>query len=74
MKLFVWTGPYPVSYGSSVVFAIAETVEEARIVAARGKLYSFAEYEQKADMAQYALGEPTRIVDLPCAEWYEWEE
>lgn len=73
MKLFVWSNPYHVKYGSSMVFAIAENVDEARNLAKTGKSYAYNEYEQKT-VPQDELKEPTRIVDLPCAEWHEWSE
>lgn len=78
MKLFVWADPYRVTYGSSAVFAVAETVEEARREAARGNWYSYVEFPHahggSADALAAKLGEPTRVVDLPCAEWHEWTE
>lgn len=73
MKLFVWIDPYRVSYGSSLFFAVAETVEAARDVAARSKAYAYGNHEQSAPPG-VELGEPARIVDLPCGEWHEWSE
>ena len=34
MKMFFWNNPYKVTYGGSVLFAIAETEEAARKLAA----------------------------------------
>lgn len=73
MKLFVWSNPYPVSYGSSMVVAVAETVEQARELAKSAPRYTYNEFHQ-GDGYWVTLGEPTRIVDLPCAEWHEWSE
>ena len=77
MKLFVWADPYPVRYGTSMVFAVAENVEEARLLAAKGRKWDFSQFEDKSwsptDLTA-ALGEPARVVDLPCAEWHEWSE
>lgn len=73
MKLFVWANPYPVKYGGSMVIAVARDVDEARKVVATGGKYSYAEYGPGAS-PNVPLGEPTRIVDLPCAEWHEWSE
>ena len=72
MKLFVWSNPYRVSYGSSMVFAIAETLEQAKDIASKAPAYSYNEYDQKTP--QVNLGEPIRTVELPCAEWHEWSE
>jgi hypothetical protein len=82
MKLFVWEKPYPVSYGMSCVYAVAETVEEAREVAKRGNVLSYdilwdldrPDLKHKGNRRDTELGEPTRILDLPCAEWREWSE
>lgn len=74
MKMFVWSEPYRVNYGSSCCVAIAETVEQAREIAAIGKLQSFFRFQQDTSMQGVVLGEPTRILDLPCAEWYEVSE
>lgn len=73
MKLYVWVSPYHVPYGSSLVFAVAENVREARKQASKGPMYSFGEYGQSRNPG-VALGEPTRVLALPCAEWHEWQE
>lgn len=80
MKLYVWNEPYRVDYGSTMVFAVAETVEEAKAIACSkaATWCSFGtpedgEYEHR-DWSHFELGDPTRIVDLPCAEWHEWSE
>lgn len=82
MKLFVWNNPYTISYGSSLVFAVAETVEDARAEALKGRVCAYGEdYEHKQPTdpeddwrLKIKLGEPTRILDIPCAEWHEWSE
>lgn len=76
MKLYVWANPYPVPYGTSAFFAVADSVESAREIAKRAKSYSYVEYggeDVKQDIT-VVLGEPTRIVDLPCGEWHQWSE
>lgn len=64
MKMYVWVDPYEVLYGSSLVIAVADSLEEARKEAS------------KVNRAYYAfpLGKPTRVLSLPCAEWHEWCE
>lgn len=76
MKLFVWCNPYQVSYGSSMVFAVAATESAARKQAANGFSYKYGKFKQDSDMTALAanLGKPDRVVDLPCAEWHEWSE
>lgn len=76
MKLFVWSDPYPVKYGSSMVFAIAESEVEARKQAEKGLAYKYCNYAGDGVSPGIAkkLGEPDRIVDVPCAEWHEWSE
>jgi len=72
VKLFVWSDPYPVNYGTSAVFAVAETVEQAREIAQGAPAYTYVEFRDGTGGRE--LGEPTRVVDLPCAEWHEWSE
>lgn len=72
VKLFVWADPYTVHYGNSAVFAVAETVEQARKIAKGAPAYKYVAFPDGS--GGYKLGEPTRVVDCPCAEWHEWEE
>lgn len=76
MKLFVWNNPYEVWYGSSMVFAVAETLEAAKEIAcsAAARWFHYVEYEQDRRTWPHDLGDPLRVVDLPCAEWHHWEE
>ena len=73
MKLFVWVDPYEVEFGTSMLFAVAETLEEAKAEAMRGQAYAFGEFKQDR-VPVVELGAPTRVLDLPCAEWHEWSE
>jgi predicted RNase H-like HicB family nuclease len=75
MKMFIWADPYSVSYGSTIYTAVAETVEEAREMAKTAPAYAFTEYKEKNTPGpSVKLGEPTRVVDLPCGEWNYWSE
>lgn len=77
MKLFVWNEPYDVAYGQSMVFAVAETVEQARELCRTGTVCTYGtpkDWEPKDWTKKINLGEPTRVVDIPCAEWHEWSE
>lgn len=75
MKMFIWANPYAVSYGSSLLTVVAASVDEARELAKTGKVFAYGEYEQRDQrMDGVILGEPTRVLDLPCAEWNEWSE
>lgn len=69
MRLYVWANPYRVPFGSTMVFAIAETEEAARQQAKQGVGYAYFEFGETAPM-EMELGPPTRVVDLPCAEWH----
>ncbi len=73
MKLYVWNEPYSVSYGQTMVFAVAETLEDAKREARNGEGYSYGDCPDGAPF-NLELGEPTRVVDLPCAEWHKWSE
>ena len=75
MKLFIWVDPYRVDYRHSMLIAVAETEEQARAIATSkaASWWAFGKFEQ-APKGQFEVGKPTRVVDLPCAEWHEWEE
>lgn len=73
MKLYIWADPYPVAYGSSMAIAVAGSVEEAKaILRDSARAYAYARYSEAVPKAD--LGEPTRVVDLPCGEWHRWSE
>lgn len=75
MKLYVWADPYAVNYGSSMLMAVAADLDQAKIIAATSaKSYSFGKYEDDEIPLNVNLGAPTRVVELPCAEWHMWSE
>jgi hypothetical protein len=85
MKLFIWADPYRVFLGSVGLFVVANTVEEAKQLAKTGTTWTDIEIEDSdvrsaghgneiIDRSTIELGEPTRVVDLPCAEWHRWQE
>jgi hypothetical protein len=74
MKLFIWSNPYKVNYGSSMLFAVAETLEQAKELAITSKSYCYNEYPNMKGNINISLKDPIRILDLPCAEWHEWSE
>ena len=74
MKCYIWVNPYGVSYGISMVFAVAGSLEEAKSIALSNKtVMEYSQYESGRHHPD-DLGEPDRILDLPCAEWHEWAE
>jgi len=85
MKLFIWCSPYPVDYEQSMLMVVAEDLESAKRLASgeQARWYAFGQYadEFNDDALLFltsdgglALGPPTRVVELPCAEWHRWEE
>lgn len=75
MKLYVWADPYSIPYGSTMLIAVAETEEAARTIAEGAPRYSYGQYRSNGETGGGAkLGAPTRVVNLPCAEWHEWSE
>lgn len=79
MKLFIWSNPYRVMFGTIGYFAVAETVEEARAMAKAAPQYNYVEEGPNEtpteEMWRAAIdGPPTRIVDVPCGEWHEVSE
>jgi hypothetical protein len=76
-KLYVWVNSYPVMYGNSLVFAVAESVGHAKLVAMQSKRGFWNGRETDVPDGKdrsTELGEPTYTVDIPCAEWHEFGE
>ena len=69
MKACVWINPYKVSYGTSLVIAIANSLPEARKQAAQGKCFHYGEFEYPNPGVE--LGKPDRVLTTPIAEWSE---
>jgi hypothetical protein len=76
MKMFVWKDAYRVSYGNAVAVAVAETVEEARsLLRSAGRShYGMDPFKDESQGCDIGTRAPDRILDLPCAEIYEWSE
>lgn len=73
MRLYVWKDPYSVRWGSSIVYAVATSEEEARKLATRAPVSHFGGSPDPSEGREMELGVP-RVVDLPYAEIYEWSE
>lgn len=74
MKLFIWNNPYHVAWGGSLLYVVANDLKQAKELAAKGAGVSNYGYDPEIKLTIKNLGEPTRIVNLPCAEVYEWSE
>lgn len=76
MKMFIWIDPHPVSYGQSRLTVVAKSVEQARELEKTGSICTFGtpDFSDPMPMNADDLGEPTRVFDLPCAEWDWWSE
>lgn len=77
MNLYVWNNPYPVTYGASVLYVVAESEEQARALAPSAMIRDFGMESRKDAQLQHAyhrLGAPDRVLPVPCAEVYEWSE
>lgn len=76
MKMYIWASPYPIEWGASLLVAVAENEDAAREQAAKAIIYHYATSPGGLIHSQVidSLGSPTRIINTPCAEIYEWEE
>ena len=76
--MFIWNDVYRVSYGSAVVYAVAETEEEARRLAESAPVSQYGSDPGNTERPQRGCGlkgrAPDRVLDVPCAEIYEWSE
>lgn len=73
MKLYIWKDAYRVDYGGACLYVVASSVEEARALALDVPVseYGYAPCHKTSVVVDR---EPDRILDLPCAEVYEWSE
>jgi len=74
MKIFIWNKPYGVPYGGSFLFIAAETEEQAREIAKTTPVISYGSSPPDSMFGEITLGEPTRVIDCPGGECYEWSE
>jgi hypothetical protein len=75
VKLFVWRDPYTVSYGTAVLCVAANSLTEARKIAKTARVSHYGGNPHRdGNQLPDKLGPPTRVLSIPCAEIYEWEE
>lgn len=75
VKLFVWVNPYEVRYGGSMLYAVAEDEQQARaLIAKETPRFSYGDFAKPPLLFNDLLGPPDRVLDVPCAEVYEWQE
>lgn len=80
MKLFVWVDPYETEGLAAALFVVAENESQAREIAfdrQRAKSYWDCFLYVRNNWLPpkcVKLGPPTRVIDLPCAEWHEVDE
>jgi hypothetical protein len=76
MRMYIWNQPYDVQWGASFAFAVADSEQEARelILASNGRVMNYGAYEAARPNFKRLNAAPDRILDLPCAEIYEWSE
>lgn len=73
VKLFVWNDPYSVAYGGSCLYVVAETEEQARELAKTATVMRFG-FSDGGALGDVKLGEPSRVLNVPCAEVFHHEE
>jgi len=73
MKLYVWNTPYHIDYGSTCLYAIASSEDEARKIAENANVSKYG-YEPRGIAPIKLDRPPDRVHDLPYAEVYQWSE
>lgn len=73
MKLYIWDSPYNVSWGGSCLYVLAYDLEQAKELALTASVSNYG-YNPVQKMSIKNLGAPTRIVEGPYAEVFEWSE
>lgn len=76
MKLYVWNEPHRIEYGSTCLYAIAESEDEARAIALTARVSDFGwPPKDNAGVSASDINRPPdRVHDLPYAEVYQWSE
>jgi hypothetical protein len=73
MRLYIWNNPFHVMYGGSILYAVAETEDQARDEAIKAHVSRYGT-ALEPDHINLNLGPPIRSYQVPCAEIYEWSE
>ena len=79
MKLYVWNNPISISWGGTCLYVVAETEEQARVVASRALISRFGDEPEgvpgkDAPAFNEPLGLPDRVINAPYGEIYYWSE
>ena len=76
LKLYVWKDIATVDYGGAILYAIAETEEQARKMAVGAPVAEYGDpWEGKTlDPSDVPDRAPDRVHELPYAEVYQWSE
>lgn len=75
MKLYIWNRPYPVAYGGSCLYAVAESEEAARALALTSPVNCYGFGAEPRQVGDWDLTRaPDAVHELPYAEVYEWSE
>ncbi|MCY1669494.1 hypothetical protein OVA07_00505 [Novosphingobium sp. SL115] len=75
MKLYIWNHPHNILYGGAIAYAVAESEDAARDEIRKAPVMLYGDQRQKLDVAGLHIDGPAdRILDLPCAEIFQWEE
>ena len=73
MNLYIWNHVYPVSYGGTVAYVVAESEDRARELLKNAPISEYG-YEPRRSAALAIDRKPDRVLPAPCAEIYHWEE
>ena len=75
MKIYIWNNPHDLKYGGSFLFVAAENEDQAREYARSAPRvpYGMSTWEDQP-LGDCVLGSPTRVINTPGGECYEWEE
>lgn len=74
MNIFIWNNPYSVPYGGSFLFVAAQTEEDARKLAKSVPIVAYGFGRPEKTFGSIELGEPTRVIEAPGGECYQWSE
>jgi hypothetical protein len=83
MKLFVWNDPVCMGYGGCCAYVIAADVDQARALAVKAPTAYFGLAPSRGDGAYFdcvrlkdadVARPPDRVLELPYAEIYAWQE
>lgn len=75
MKMYIWNNPYNLLNGGSIAYAVAADEDGARLQICEATIMAYGNVAKQLDLEGLHINRPAdRILSIPCAEIYQWED